>query len=190
MAGRQIQLAVMPARPLRFTSESEVVRRVAVDDRNEFTLRRQIGNPPGADGNEPEIACVIKGAPSRNLPCGASWMSANSETGPMPGGGGGRPQARAWSDPDEAPGGAEPVAGAAPVPAEGACADAAPSGIRAPRTASDKAWPALFHFLVIAFSPMHPSSAAPVCAALLCRERIRDRAGTPCHPRGTRLAAS
>src|SRR3954451_15570262 len=30
--------------------------------------------------------------PSRNLPCGWSWMSANSETGPMPGGGGGSPQ--------------------------------------------------------------------------------------------------
>src|SRR5580692_1927940 len=39
-----------------------------------------------------KLPSLSKAPPSRNLPCGWSWMSANRLTGPMPGGGGGRPQ--------------------------------------------------------------------------------------------------
>ena len=62
MAGGQVQLAVMPARPLRLTGLTDVFRRVAVDHRDQFALGGQIGDPAAADPDEPEIALGVEGA--------------------------------------------------------------------------------------------------------------------------------
>src|SRR3954470_4688271 len=64
-----------------------------------------------------------KAPPSRNLPCGWSWISVNSDTGPTPGGGGGSPQG--W-----------PCAGAGC--AAGACATPPLPGPKIPASARDK----------------------------------------------------
>ncbi len=85
--------------------------------------------------------------PSRKLPCGVSWMSANSETGPMPGGGGGSPQGCTAS------GAGAP---ASPVPlgaAGGDCADAAPTDTSAPENASETAKAACRNLTVMMLPP-------------------------------------
>ena len=60
MARGQVQLAVVPTRALRLTLEPKLCRRIAVEAGNQLTFRRQVGDPSGTDGDEPEIASVVE----------------------------------------------------------------------------------------------------------------------------------
>jgi hypothetical protein len=78
------------------------------------------------------------------LPCGCSWISANKVTGPMPGGGGGKPHGCTCSgDGGPASGGAE---------TDGACADAVSTVAAEPQNTSESAQTALANFVVMAIS--------------------------------------
>src|ERR1700733_5693744 len=81
-----------------------------------------------------KLPSVSKAPPSRNFPCGVSWISANSETGPMPGGGGGSPQGCTCSGVGGPARAASPDAGAG----DEDCAQAAAPEINTPANASER----------------------------------------------------
>src|SRR5258708_26665352 len=56
-----MELSVVPTRALRLALEAEFRRRVTVEDGHELLGRREIGNPSGVDGDEPEISIRIEG---------------------------------------------------------------------------------------------------------------------------------
>ena len=65
--GRQVELAVVPARALRLAGLPQFRRRIAVEDRDQLAVRGQIGNPAAADRHEPQIALGIERAAFEKL---------------------------------------------------------------------------------------------------------------------------
>ena len=60
VAGRQVELAVLPAGTLRLAGLADIVRRVAVDDRHQLAIGLEIRDPAAADADKPKIALVVE----------------------------------------------------------------------------------------------------------------------------------
>src|SRR5437763_17093723 len=67
MTGGQVELAVLPAGALWFAGHPDLLRRIAVDFRDQLAVGLEIGDPPTADADKPQISLVIEGAAFEKL---------------------------------------------------------------------------------------------------------------------------
>src|SRR5207248_11325713 len=67
MTGGQVELAVLPAGALWLAGHPDLVRRIAVDYRDQLAVGLEIGDPPTADADKPQISLVIDGAAFEKL---------------------------------------------------------------------------------------------------------------------------
>src|SRR5260221_5543697 len=70
MASRQVELAIVKARALRFAGLADLRRRIAIDHGHQLAVRLQIGNPAAADPDKPQIALVVERAAFEKLALG------------------------------------------------------------------------------------------------------------------------
>src|SRR5438270_7038243 len=67
MTGGQVELAVLPAGALWFAGHPDLLRRIAVDYRDQLAVGLEIGDPPTADADKPQISLVVEGAAFEKL---------------------------------------------------------------------------------------------------------------------------
>src|SRR5262249_3466007 len=60
VAGRQIELALVPTSALRLARLPQLRRRVAVEHRHQLAIRCQVGYPAPANRHEPEITLAVE----------------------------------------------------------------------------------------------------------------------------------
>ena len=67
MTGSQVELAVLPAGALWLAGHPDLLRRIAVDHRDQLAVGLEVGDPSTADADKPKISLVVEGAAFEKL---------------------------------------------------------------------------------------------------------------------------
>ena len=67
MTGGQVERAVLPAGALWLAGHPDLLRRIAVDHRDQLAVGLEVGDPSTADADKPKISLVVEGAAFEKL---------------------------------------------------------------------------------------------------------------------------